>query len=173
MFRIILLLVVAAILAACGKGEPNTPLRTGEQRVRQIMAGQIEPNAQIFWHSSGTIYTLKGETSLLPSTEDAWRNTLNSITAVREGGTLLLKSSRGRRRADWKDFSEQLIAKAAEGEAAVRAHDGDKMFNVGGELYSICSACHQTYLLPFLGPDGLPKKIDENGVPIARDPTAK
>ena len=84
-----------------------------------------------------------------------------------EGARLLRQPVRAQGRADWIRHTDKLIEQVKLSQAAVKKRDKDAMFMTGGDLYSICTGCHQQYLLPYLGPDGRPKKIDENGTPIA------
>jgi hypothetical protein len=131
------------------------------------MRDQIEPNAQLYWHSSGTVDTATGTVDLAPTTDEGWKKAEAAVDAVIEGARLLKEPVRAQGRADWIRHTDKLIEQARLSKAAVRARDKDAMFMTGGDLYSVCTGCHQQYLLPYLGPDGRPKKIDENGTPIS------
>lgn len=50
---------------------------------------------------------------------------------------------------DYLKFVEQMNAKAHEALEAADAREADRMFEIGGELYQICTACHAKYVTPF------------------------
>ncbi len=148
------MLASASLVAACSKAAPpasyNTTLST-----KEVMNRVINPAAVALWDNSGTIETLKGTTSKLPTTDDAWTAVENDAAIVAEGGNLMLLPGRVRKLdpkdEDWTKFTHQMIDLALAEKQAVAARDGDKMFNVGAKLYDDgCTACHQKYLIPFL-----------------------
>lgn len=169
-----LTIALSLLLAACSPSEPAKPkpiILAGDGEattspVKEVMREIIEPSAQIYWHSSGSVDTATGSESLAPKTPEGWKAAEDSMILVARGGKLLMEPDRARDKGDWMRHAKALIAKAEEAQAAVKARDEDKMFITGGDLYEACTACHKQYLLPFLGPDGRPKKIDENGTPI-------
>jgi hypothetical protein len=166
-----LLLGAVCLLAACSPKAPQTATADGKPlTVKEVMRTHIEPNAQIFWHSSGYVDTAAGSENLMPKTPEGWKAAEDSVDAVIEGALLLKSRELSRDRRDWIKNADALIAQAKLAKAATKARDGDQMFLTGGDMYSACTACHKQYLLPLLGPDGRPKKIDENGSPIVTAP---
>jgi hypothetical protein len=172
MSRVLALIVLAAALAACSPkpkavNEATRDTPPGVLKVKEVMRDQIEPNAQLYWHSSGTVDTAEGSIDLAPTTEEGWKKAEASVDAILEGARLLREPVRAQGRADWIRHVDKLVEQLKLSKAAVKARDKDAMFMTGGDLYSVCTGCHQQYLLPYLGPDGRPKKIDENGTPIS------
>ena len=161
--------LIAAALIACSR-EPKTgaPRETppGVLKIKEIMRDQIEPNAQVYWHSSGTVDTKEGTIDLAPTTEEGWKKTEAAVDAVLAGAQMLKEPVRARDKGDWMKHADKLIEQATLSKAAVQKRDKDAMFMTGGDLYTVCSGCHQQYLLPYLGPDGRPKQLDANGTPI-------
>ena len=156
MIRIATLTILAAtgVLAACSKPAApvayNTTLST-----KEVMNRVINPAAVALWDNSGTIETLKGTTSKLPTTDDGWTAVENDAAIVAEGGNLMLLPGRVRKLdpkdQDWTNFTNQMITLALAEKQAVAAKDGQKMFDIGAKLYDDgCTACHQKYLIPFL-----------------------
>ena len=165
---LVLALIAAAALAACNRHPDEPPKLAGDAglTVKEIMREKIEPNAQIFWHSSGEVDTAQGTVDLAPTTPEGWKKAETAVDEVIAGARLLTDDKRAKGRKDFVMRAEALIAEAKLAREAARTHNKDKMFETGGDLYAKCTDCHRQFLLPLLGPDGRPKKIDENGSPI-------
>jgi hypothetical protein len=52
------------------------------------------------------------------------------------------------RGADCNEFSRAIVTMGERAIAAAEARDEDALFEVGGQLYNVCVACHQLYMLP-------------------------
>ncbi len=46
---------------------------------------------------------------------------------------------------DWTQFADPLAEVAKQAEQAAADKNPDKVFEVGGTMYSVCSACHMVY----------------------------
>ena len=77
---------------------------------------------------------------------------------VAEAGNLLMLPGRARDNGDWMKFAAALHKAGVDAQQATEDRDDKRMFETGGEIYEVCTQCHQKYLLPFLGPDGEPIK---------------
>jgi hypothetical protein len=160
----LLILACALALAACTKKAP--PPYNVAVSMKALMAGIVDPQAQIFWHSSGANDTAAGTETLTPTTKEGWAAAENAMTAVAEAGNLMMLPGRARDEGDWMKFSKAMTDQALIARAAVQAKNGDKMFETGAALYDTCTACHQKYLLPFLDSNGKPKPVGKDGKPI-------
>jgi hypothetical protein len=149
----ILMLCTALALAGCTKKAAAPPYNLTIS-MKALMAGIVDPQAQLFWHSSGANDTAEGSQSLTPTTKEGWAAAENSMTAVAEAGNLMMLPGRARDDGDWMKFAKAMTDQALLARAAVQAKNGDKMFETGAALYDTCSACHQKYLLPFLDANG-------------------
>src|SRR5207302_10844492 len=118
-------LVLALALAGCTKSPP--PYNTAST-VKDIMAGITDPQAQVFWHSSGANDTANGTETLTPATKEGWDAADHAMTAVAESGNLLMLRPRPNDNGDWVKFSKAMTDQALLARAAVRAKNGDKMF---------------------------------------------
>jgi cytochrome c553 len=159
----IVALVLAASLAGCSKPAPYNTTST----VKDIMAGITDPQAQVFWHSSGANDTANGTETLTPTTKEGWDAAEHAMTAVAESGNLLMLRPRADDNGDWVKFAKAMTDQALLARAAVRAKNGDKMFETGASLYETCTACHAKYLLPFLDSNGKMKPVGKDGKPAA------
>ena len=147
------LFAFAALLAGCGRGGGGDSAREGgspyiqAHSLQQLMATVMEPNAQIFWRSSGTVSDSAGTRDLTPTTPAGWAAAQTSAATVAETGNLLLMPSYSQGRGDdWVTFAQDLVRAGQAAEKAATGHDGDGMFEAGATLSEACSACHTAYL---------------------------
>jgi hypothetical protein len=151
--RSLTLFALASLLAACGRADGTQPAASGEPRyvkahsLQQLMDTVIEPDAQVFWHSSGTVSDTGGAHDLTPTTAAGWTAAQSSAATVAEMGNVLMTPLYARERGpDWIEFARTQVQVGKEAEQAARARDGDAMFVAGARLADACSACHQAYL---------------------------
>jgi len=148
--RALMLAVTVAWLAACGgDGAPKAP-ETQYQLVldtRELMNRVLDPPADVIWGSAGSVLTAEGEQDLAPVDEEGWAAVVNAAAVVAEGGNLLMMPGRTRG-TDWDEFAQGMIVIAERAMAAAEGQDADALFEVGGQLYNVCVACHQQYMLP-------------------------
>ena len=134
-------IALAALLGACSQGA-----EAPEKTVQQLMAQDVQPTAEIFWNSVQFISDETGDHDIKPETDADWAKT--KASAVRLGELAALLRSPGYtegRGEDWTTFANSLTEVAKLAEQAADAKDPDKIFEVGGTIYNVCSACHQVY----------------------------
>jgi hypothetical protein len=144
-------LTLPALLAGCGRGggedRAENPPYIRAHSLQQLMVTVMEPDAQVFWHSSGTVSDSGGTRDLTPTTPEGWAAARSAAATVAETGNLLMTPVYGQDRGpDWITFAQELVRAGREAEAAAANRDGDAMFEAGGKLSEACSACHQAYL---------------------------
>ena len=140
------LVACLALLAACTAEPPAAP-RTA-LAMKDLMEHVIDPAADVFWASSGTIITAQGETSRVPTTDAGWEAAVNAAATVLEGGNLLAMPGRARE-GEWVKYADELGAAAAAGMKAAQAKDGKGVFDTGGRIYLACRSCHMKYVLGY------------------------
>jgi hypothetical protein len=126
------------ILSACG-GAPPPPYRPVAD-VKQLMASVVEPAAEVYWDSVGTIIDSSGVTEIEPY-------------VVAESGNLLMMSSRAKDGGDWMKMSQALIDVGQRAVRAAESHDKAAVFDVGAEVYDTCTSCHAKYALEIQRPN--------------------
>ena len=139
--RIVIAVAGAALLASCNQG-PATP----EKTVQQLMAEDVQPTAKIYWDSVQFISDETGDHDIVPQTDADWKKTKDAAVKLGEFAELLKTPGYTEgRNEDWTTFANSLgdVAKLAEHAADER--NVDKVFEVGGTMYNVCSACHQVY----------------------------
>lgn len=132
------LFALAGALGGC-KAEP-------EASVKDYMAQDVQPTAEVYWNSVQYISDEQGDHEVFPRSDAEWEDVRQAAVRLGQIGAELKEPrfAEGRGSA-WIDFADGLIEVAGEAEQAARDKSVDAVFEVGGTVYSVCSACHQAY----------------------------
>lgn len=135
--RLGLLVAAVALLAA---GGAVAQVVEHDLAVRAIMANGVNPAALAFW--AGGNDPPEGET---PAQADArWAAAVDGARTLQAKSRELMAHARPGR---WNEFAQMLADGAVAGEAAARAKDAEKAFEIGGgPIYDACNGCHKTYI---------------------------
>lgn len=139
----------AMALVGCNPGGTKSaePTYVPAHNIRELMMVVMEPQAQVFWNSTGIVMDATGEHDLTPTTDEAWLRSQSAAATVAEMGNLmqtpLYTEGRG---ADWREFSASLTQVGQLAEKAVIARDTEAMMEISMTMYNVCSACHRVYL---------------------------
>lgn len=133
---------LAVITAGCNR-EPETP----PVDIKALMANHVQPTAEVYWNSVQYISDETGSRKIEPHTDAEWTRTQKAAATLRQlGEQLKAPAAAGGRGTDWQDFAQGLADVAAQAEQAAKDRSPDKVFEVGGALYNVCSACHEVYM---------------------------
>lgn len=139
------LLAPIALLASCADEPADLPYGTAQQ----FMANEVQPTAEIYWNAVGAVSELvDGEPvfrEFEPQTDEEWAAVAAAAAKLREHGQILAGPYAEGRGADWLDFAQGLQDVATQAEQAALAKDPEAVFEVGGTVYNVCTACHQSY----------------------------
>ena len=139
--RLIAAAAMTALLGACGQG-PAVP----EKTVQQLMAQDVQPTAKIYWDSVQFISDETGDHDIKPETDADWAKTKAAATRLGELAALLRTPGYTEGRGeDWTTFANSLTEVSKLAEQAADERNPDKVFEVGGTIYNVCTACHQVY----------------------------
>jgi len=116
------------------------------------MQAVIDPAADVVWGAVGTIETKDGVQEIFPKNEAEWLVVRNAAITLAEGGNLLMMEGRAKDRGEWLKQSQDLITVAARAIQAAERKDKDAIFTLGGEIYAVCSACHEKYQVRIVEP---------------------
>ena len=133
-------LLTAAILAL-GAGAAVAQVVNHDPPVQKIMATETNPGALAFW--AGGNDPPEGETKA--EAKARWEEALKGARLLQTSGEALKAHSRG---IPWNAFADLMIATGKEGEAAAKAKDMEKAFEIGGRVYDSCNGCHRAYIPP-------------------------
>lgn len=127
--------LAAAVLAAAGAA------LAGPAAMRDIMAKEVNPGALAFW--AGGNDAPDNET---PAQADArWAAALKGAQVLQAQGRIM-QAAPYTRTGRWNDDAKLMVEMGQAGEAAARAKDAAKAFEIGGRLYDACNGCHKTYV---------------------------
>jgi hypothetical protein len=138
--------VIAAIGATLLLGGCNQAAQAPEMTAQQLMAKEVQPTAEIYWNAVQFISDETGDHDVFPKTDAEWKAVQDAAVKLGKLGEQLKTPgfSEGRGQ-DWIQFSDSLIEVSKLAEQAAAERNTDKVFEVGGTIYSVCSACHQMY----------------------------
>ena len=130
-----------ALLAGCGGGT-----QAPDQTVQQLMADVVQPTTEIYWDSVQYISDEQGNHDIFPKTDEEWKRTKDAATEVGRLARLLRTAPYAEGRGeDWIQISTSLEEVSKMAEQAAEDRDVEKVFEVGGTIYNVCSACHMVY----------------------------
>jgi cytochrome c556 len=144
----------ALVLSSCGGAEPDLPYGT----TQLMMANEVQPTAEAYWDSVRYVSELvDGEaifTEYEPKTPEDWARVEAAAVKLGElAETLKTPAYADGRGEDWAIFAQGLVDVSKRAQEAAQSRDPDKVFEVGGLVYNVCSACHQVYP-PLQVPEG-------------------
>ena len=94
----------------------------------------------------------EGTQEIFPKTDAEWVVVRNNAVTLAESGNLLMMGSRPKDNADWMRFCERLIEVASRAAKHAEAKDKEAIFDIGGEIYAVCSDCHEKYQVKVVEP---------------------
>ena len=148
-------LAIPALVAACAQETPDARAAAQFQPVadvQQLMTAVLEPAAEVYWDAVGWVIDTTGTHETVPHTGEEWEAVRNAAFVVAESGNLLMMDGRAQSDEGWMALSGALIAVGRRAIAAAEARDPAAVFDVGGQVYEACTACHAAYALETLRP---------------------
>jgi hypothetical protein len=172
------LLISSVAFAATNPSSPNAqkcPQATPQRAfvtVKELMDAIIDPSADTFWDSVGTISDQNGTRDLAPKTDEEWANVRRAIIRVIEGANLLMIPGRhaapageksaghgeltpkqievliNKNRAGFDGYAQALQAIGIEALRAIDTKNVNAMMEIGGRIDTACESCHMTYWYP-------------------------
>ncbi len=142
MRTIVLVVLLSVMLAGCGPSPPPfKPVLT----VDEIMHGIVDPAADVLWASVGTIITVEGREEIYPRSEEEWTVVTNATMMLMEAGNLLMIGDRAIDDEEWMRMAGDFVDVGKLAMEATASHDPQRVFDIGGEVYAACTACHERY----------------------------
>jgi hypothetical protein len=141
MNKLLAALAGAVLLSGCNQGTAEPA-----ESVKQLMANKVQPTAKTYWDAVQFISDEAGDHDITPGSDAEWERTRKAAADLQEYGKLLLtpEYTEGRE-PNWSKFAQGLIDVSKKAEQAAAKQDPEAVFEVGGTVYSVCSACHQAY----------------------------
>lgn len=138
------------VLCACGQKQEAAPVAAAGPMVepvatvRQVMLGLTVPASDVLFQIGDHV----------PDGDAGWESVVATAAMLAESGNLLLKPPYDRGEPEWREFAQQLVAKAKDAMAVAGNHDVDAVLEAGNAVYETCENCHMKYLPP---PPGAPQ----------------
>ena len=151
-------LLAAACLLACA-GDPEPPPFAAVADSRQLMLSVIEPAAEVYWDAVGVIMDEAGTHEFRPPSPEEWTAVENAAFVLAESGNLLLLEERAQGQGHWVAMSRAMIDVGRRAVEAAQARDADAVFEVGGDVYQVCTGCHAVYATETLRPSHRPGSV--------------
>lgn len=117
------------------------------------MAHVIEPAADVYWDSVGTVMDAEGTHEIAPANADEWLAVENAAATIAESGNLLLIPGRQMDDPRWTALSQGLIAAGRVALMAADSRDAKAVFDAGGAIYIVCASCHEVFAPQLLPPN--------------------
>jgi hypothetical protein len=135
-------LCTCVLLAGCKASPPAESLR-------QLMKDKVDPASKVYFDAVRYISDESGSHDIVPRTDAEWEKVRQAAADLQDYGKLLQTDvyTEGRN-PDWTKFSQALVDVGAQAEQAAKDKNVDKVFEISGTIYNVCSACHQVYPLP-------------------------
>jgi hypothetical protein len=138
--------VAALLLVGCSAPPSPPPFRPVEDN-KLLMNAVLDPAADVIWGSVGTIITAESTVERAPATDEEWAAVRNSAVVVTESGNLLMMGNRAKDHDEWMRLSQALIDVGTRTIKAAEARDKQAIFDLGGDIYAVCTNCHSKYAL--------------------------
>jgi hypothetical protein len=119
-----------------------------------LMSAIVDPAADFYWDAVGWIVDSTGTEFIRPQSPEAWDSVRNAAFVVAESGNLMMMQGRA---IDEEAYSTFALAMVTVGQRAIEvaeARDEMGVFDVGAEMYAVCTGCHATYALETIRPGG-------------------
>ncbi len=137
--------VASCLIAACrAASPPPAPFRTVAS-TKQLMLAVVDPAADEVWEAVGTVMTPSGTSEIAPQNDEEWATVQNGALTLAESGNLLLLPSRAAGDAEWIKLSQQLIDLGEKTSKAAEAKNTAAVFDLGAEIYDVCTNCHRQF----------------------------
>jgi len=120
---------------------PFKPVTT----VLELMESVIAHAAEVYWEAVQVTVDDTGVHERSPQTDEEWEAVWAAGLALAESGNLLMMEPRALDNGAWMQFAVSLVDAGVEAAAAAEAHDVERVFAAGEQVYNVCTACHLRY----------------------------
>jgi hypothetical protein len=120
--------------------------------LQELMAHVVDPAADVYWAAVGVIVDKEGEHEMYPTTDEEWEAVSNAAFIVAESGNLMMMEGRAIDQGAYATMSQQLVEVGLRALEAADARNLDAVFDMGAEVYYVCTNCHAAYAIEALRP---------------------
>ena len=142
-------LLVPTLLSGCmAAEEPYAPVAN----LQELMATVVDPAADFYWDAVGWIIDENGTEQIRPTSPEEWDLVRNAAFVVAESGNLMMMQGRAIDEEAFSTFAQAMVSVGQRAIEVAEARDEMGVFDVGAEMYAVCTGCHATYALETLRP---------------------
>jgi len=135
-------LATVLLLAGCKASAPA-------ETTQQLMKNKVDPASKVYFNAVQYISDETGEHDIKPQTDADWEKVRKAAADLQEYGKQMQGDDYAKgRNPDWVKFSQALVDASKQAEQAAKDKNVDKVFEVSGTVYNVCSACHMAYPPP-------------------------
>ncbi len=114
--------------------------------MQAFMNDVLEPVADVLWDSAGWVDDIRtGYEELYPETDEEWLLVKQKAAQLIEAGNALALPGRAVDNDGWITYTNALSTAAALAYRSAETQNQEDFFQAGAQIYSVCTACHQTY----------------------------
>ncbi len=140
------LLSCALVAFGCAHQPPSaSPPFKPVTTVLELMEGVIAHAAEVYWEAVQVTVDEAGVHERNPQTDEEWESVWAAGLTIAEAGNLLMMEPRAVDNGAWMQFAVSLVDAGVEAAAAAQAHDVERVFAAGEQVYNVCTACHLRY----------------------------
>jgi len=153
--RFLLATITMTLLIACSEPEQavssTEPASTGPTyntslNMLDFMNLVLEPVADGLWDSAGWINDIEtGYRELYPTNDEEWEVARQHAAQIIEAGNALALPGRAADTDAWLTYANALSSAGVLAMNAAASQNQEDYFQAGAQLYSVCTACHQSY----------------------------
>ncbi len=145
-------LALPILLSGCmAAEEPYTPVAN----LQELMATVVDPAADFYWDAVGWIIDENGTEEIRPQSPEEWDLVRNAAFVVAESGNLMMMQGRAIPEETFTTYAQAMVDVGRKAIEVAEARDEMAVFDVGAEMYAVCTGCHATYALETIRPGGL------------------
>ena len=138
------------LLAGCKASAPA-------ESVQQLMKNKVDPASKVYFEAVQYVSDETGEHDIRPQTDADWEKVRKAAADLQDYGKLLQTDAYTKgRNPDWTKFSQAMVDAGKQAEQAAKDKNVDKVFEMSGTVYNVCSACHRAYPPPVPAASGTP-----------------
>jgi hypothetical protein len=110
------------------------------------MESLVAHMAQEIWDSVKIEIDEKGTHETKPRNKEEWQEVGYAARGLAEASTLLMYEGRVEDHGEWEKYVKQMVETSLEAAKAAEDQDPDALMTAGGNIYEVCTKCHETYL---------------------------
>lgn len=147
------LTVVCLALGFLASCSPADKEQARMDRVQKFMLEKVDPTTDGIWDKAGLIVTEEGEERLWPTTDEGWQEVAKTADDLAALSRELQEDKYSAGNEEWNAISEGLAVASDVAKEAALAHDEEALFDAGGQIYRVCLACHQRFIIDTGAPE--------------------